>query len=130
MATTRFSLILLLAAGISAQGDYSPEKENAVFKTQAGKQLRKEDVRCGEYFWKSDTADKAGVASVYYFYGDPAYGKNKLGLYHQSQYKVAVNAAKDPPTVQVIRDAEGSVKEIRVQITEAELKASRVCFPN
>jgi hypothetical protein len=109
--------------------DYAPEKENVVFKTQIGKQLDKDDVQCGEYFWKSLKADKRGIPSVYFFYGDPAYGKNKLGLYHLNQYKVEVNAEKDPPTVQVIRDGEGNLKEVRVRITGAQLKASKACFP-
>jgi len=123
--------MLALALPAWAQtNDYAPEKENVVFKTQIGKQLDKDDERCGDYFWKSLKADKKGVPSIYYFYGDPAYGKNKLGLYHQSQYKVVVNEAKEPPTVQIIRDSEGNLKEVRVQMTEAQLKASKACFGN
>lgn len=110
-------------------GDYPADQENAVFKTQIGKQINKDDVQCGEYFWKSDKADKKGTPTVYYFYGNPAYGKNKLGLYQQKLYKAVVNPAKDPPTVQVFRDGEGNLKEVRVQMTEAQLKLSRVCFP-
>lgn len=127
--TTRYGLALLWAVAVFAQGgDYPADKENVVFKTQIGKQINKDDVQCGEYFWKSDKAAKRGVLTVYYFYGDPAYGKNKLGLYYQSLYKVVVNAEKDPPTVQVIRDGEGNLKEVRVQMTEAQLKASKACF--
>ncbi|SPE41421.1 exported hypothetical protein [Candidatus Sulfopaludibacter sp. SbA3] len=129
MITARYGLAVLLVTGVFAQhGDYPSDQENVVFKTQIGKQINKDDVQCGEYFWKSEKADKRGTPSVYYFYGDPAYGKNKLGLYHQSQYKVVVNPEKDPPTVQVIRDADGSLKEVRVQMTEAQLTASKACF--
>ena len=126
----RWLVILWSAAGLFAQAnDYPADKENVVFKTQIGKQINKDDVQCGEYFWKSDKADKRGVPTVYYFYGDPSYGKNKLGLYHQRLYKVVVNPEKDPPTVQVFRDPEGNLKEVRVLMTEAQLKASKACFP-
>lgn len=126
----RHGLAFLWAVAMFAQGgDYPTDQENVVFKTQIGKQINKDDVQCGEYFWKSDKADKRGVPTVYYFYGDPAYGKNKLGLYHQSLYKVVVNAEKDPPTVQVLRDGEGNLQEVRVRMTEAQLKASKACFP-
>ncbi len=122
-------LAILWAAALFAQtGDYPADKENVVFKTQIGKQIDKSDVQCGEYFWRSEKADKKGVPTVYYFYGDPSYGKNKLGLYHQSLYKVVVNPDKDPPTVQVIRDGEGNLKEVRVQMTGAQLKVSKACF--
>lgn len=130
MKTVRCGWVLFLAAAALAQGDYAPEKENVVFKTQIGKQIDKTDVQCGEFFWKSNKAAKAGVPTVYYFYGDPSYGKNKLGLYYQSLYKVVVNPEKNPPTVQVIRDGEGNLKEVRVQMTEAQLKASSACFSN
>jgi hypothetical protein len=129
MMTARI-LLLFAACALAQTPDYSPDKENVVFKTQIGKQIHKDDVQCGEYFWKSDKADKRGVPSVYFFYGDPAYGKNRLGLYYLSKYRVVVNPQKDPPTVQVIHDGEGNLKEVRVQMTEAQLKASRVCFPN
>jgi hypothetical protein len=122
-------LVILWAAALLAQtGDYPADKENVVFKTQIGKQIDKSDVQCGEYFWRSEKADKKGVPTVYYFYGDPSYGKNKLGLYHQSLYKVVVNPEKDPPTVQVVRDGEGNLKEVRVQMTGAQLKVSKACF--
>jgi hypothetical protein len=125
----RYSIVLLLTAGAFALQDYAPDKENVVFKTQIGKQIHKEDVQCGDYFWRSVKADAKGIPTVYYFYGDPAYGKNKLGLYYQRLYKVVVDAQKDPPTVQVIRDGEGTLKEVRVRMTQAQLSASRVCFP-
>ncbi len=122
-------LAILWVAALSAQtGDYPADQENVVFKTQIGKQIDKSDVQCGEYFWRSEKADKKGVPTVYYFYGDPSYGKNKLGLYHQSLYKVTVNPEKDPPTVRVVRDGEGNLKEVRVQMTEAQLKVSKACF--
>ena len=124
----RWLAILWVAALFAQTGDYPPDQENVVFKTQIGKQIDKSDVQCGEYFWRSEKADKKGVPTVYYFYGDPSYGKNKLGLYHQSLYKVVVNPDKDPPTVQVIRDGEGNLKEVRVQMTGAQLKVSKACF--
>ena len=111
------------------QSDYSPEKENTVLKTQAGKQFFKEDERCGDYFWKSTRADKKGATVLYYFYGDPAYGKNKAGVYAQRLYRVAIDGKKDPPTVQVVRDADGNVAEVKVRMTEAEFQASKSCFP-
>lgn len=122
---------LFAAIALAQSGDdYAPEKENIVFKTQIGKQIAQEDIRCGEYFWRSDKADKRGTRSVYFFYGNPAYGKNRLGLYHLSQYKVVVTPDKNPPTVQVIRDAEGNLKEVRVRMTAAELSSSKACFPD
>ncbi len=124
----RWGAVLWAVALFAQAGDYPADQENVVFKTQIGKQINKDDVQCGEYFWKSDKADKKGVPTVYYFYGDPSYGKNKLGLYHQSLYKVVVDPAKDPPTVQVFRDGEGSLKEVRVRMTEAQLKLSKACF--
>ena len=130
MMIARCAILCLAACALAQTPDYSPEKENVVFKTQIGKQINKDDVQCGEYFWKSDKADKRGIPSVYYFYGNPAYGKNKLGLYHQSQFKVVVNPQKDPPTVQIIRDGEGNLKEVRVQMTQAQLDASKACFSN
>ena len=124
-------LVFLCAVMLFGQAnDYAPDKENVVFKTQIGKQIDKSDVQCGEYFWRSEKADKKGVPTVYYFYGDPSYGKNKLGLYHQSLYKVVVNPDREPPTVQVVRDGEGNLKEVRVQMTQDQLKASKVCFSN
>jgi len=129
MMTARV-LLLFAACALAQTPDYSPDKENVVFKTQIGKQIDKDDVQCGEYFWLSLKADKRGAPTVYYFYGDPSYGKNKLGLYQQKVYKVVVNPEKTPPTAQVIHDGEGNLKEVRVQMTEAQLKASRVCFPN
>ena len=126
----RRALLVFAACAFAQTPDYSPDKENVVFKTQIGKQIDKDDVQCGDYFWMSLKADKRGTATVYYFYGNPAYGKNKLGIYQQKMYKVVVNAEKEPPTVQVIHDAEGNLKEVRVQMTEAQYKTSRVCFPN
>lgn len=120
---------LSVAVFFSQTADYSPDKENVVLKTQPGKQMFKEDVQCGDYFWKSEKADRNGVPVLYYFYGDPAWGKNKVGLYRQSVYRVTVNAKKDPPTVQVIMDAKGALKEVRVQMTDAQRNASKACFP-
>jgi hypothetical protein len=111
-----------------AQADpYAADKENVVFKTVPGKQLFQEDIRCGEYFWKSDKADKTGATVLYFFYGDPAYGKNKLGIYKQKTYRVTINEEKDPPTAQVVNEG-GTFKELRVQMTKAQFELSKACF--
>jgi hypothetical protein len=129
-STTRLSIVPVLAMACLCQtDDYSSDKENVVLKTQPGKQFFPEDVRCGEYFWKSDKADKKGATVVYYFYGDPAYGKNKAGVYQQRLYRVFANEKKDPPTVQVIRDPDGGVASVKVLMTASQLQASRACFP-
>src|ERR1035438_603027 len=82
--------LALAVCGFGQADQYAAGRENIVFKTVPGKQLFPEDVRCGEYFWKSDKADKTGATVLYFFYGDPAYGKNKLGLYKQKTYTVAI----------------------------------------
>jgi hypothetical protein len=123
-------LVLLLSGRCFAQADdYAPEKENVLLKTQPGKQLFKEDVQCGNYFWISLKAAVNGTPVLYYFYGDPAFGKNKVGLYRQDLYRAVVSYLKDPPTVQVIRGPQGAIDEIRVRMTAAELESSRACFP-
>jgi hypothetical protein len=123
-------LALLISASCFAQADdYSPEKENVLLKTRAGKQLFKEDVQCGNYFWISVKAAVNGAPVLYYFYGDPAFGKNKVGLYRQDLYRVVVAGQQDPPTVQVIRGPRGAIDEIRVRMTASELESSRACFP-
>ena len=124
-------ILLCLAAAVCASAQpaqYAADQENAVFKTVPGKQLFHEDVRCGDYFWKSDKADKSGALILYFFYGDPGYGKGKLGLYKQKAYKVVINEEKDPPTAQVINEG-GNFKEVRVQMTRAEYEKSKACFP-
>ena len=126
----RPGFVLLLSALCFAQADdYAPEKENALLKTRAGKQLFKEDVQCGGYFWISVKAAVNGAPVLYYFYGNPAFGKNKVGLYRQDLYRVVVEYPKDPPTVQVIRGPQGAIDEIRVRMTATEFEASRACFP-
>jgi hypothetical protein len=70
-----------------------------------------------------------GAPVLYYFYGDPAFGKNKVGLYQQRLYRAVVGEQKDPPTVQVIRAQQGNIQEIRVRMTAQELESSRSCFP-
>jgi hypothetical protein len=105
--------------------DSSIEKEEAIGKTMPDKKLAKEDVQCGNYFWISK---KTGTTFLYYFFGSTEWGKGKIGYYQQNLYHVAVNADKDPPTVQRIRDAKGNLTEIRVQMTERELAASRACL--
>jgi len=50
----RLGLALLFSVLCFAQADdYAPEKENVLLKTRLGKQLFKEDVQCGNYFWIS-----------------------------------------------------------------------------
>ena len=125
------SAIFLLAAMccLPQTNEYPPEKENVLLKTQPGKQLFQEDVRCGDYFWKSEKADKTGATVLYYFYGDPSWGKNKLGLYRIAVFHVVVDPEKDPPTAQIIRDQEGKLTEVRVRMTAAQREASKACFP-
>jgi hypothetical protein len=126
----RLGLVLLFSAVCFGQADdYAPEKENVLLKTRAGKQLFKEDVQCGNYFWISVKAAVNGAPVLYYFYGDPAFGKNKVGLYQQRLYRAVVGEQKDPPTVQVIRAQQGNIQEIRVRMTAQELESSRSCFP-
>jgi hypothetical protein len=138
MVSNRFNMRRLLwicalaplaacAFGQSAD-QYAADKENVVFKTVPGKQLFPEDVRCGEYFWKSEKADKGGATILYFFYGDPAYGKGKLGMYKQKAYKVVFDEQRDPPTAQVINE-QGQFKEVRVVMTKAQFEASKSCFP-
>ena len=119
--------LALAVCGFGQADQYAAGRENIVFKTVPGKQLFPEDVRCGEYFWKSDKADKTGATVLYFFYGDPAYGKNKLGLYKQKTYTVAINEEKDPPTAQVVNEG-GAFKEVRVQMTRAQYELSKACF--
>jgi hypothetical protein len=123
-----FAIPVLAACGFGQTADYAADKENAIFKTVPGKQLFPEDVRCGEYLWKSEKADKNGATILYFFYGDPAYGKNKLGMYKQRAYKVVLNEEKDPPTAQVVSE-NGAFKEVRVQMTRAQFELSKACFP-
>jgi hypothetical protein len=87
--------------------------------------LNKEDVPCGNYLWIST---KTGTKFLYYFFGSTEWGKGKVGFYQQTLYHVAVNADKEPPTVQRIKDAEGGVTEIRIQMTARELSASGACL--
>jgi hypothetical protein len=121
---------LVLAAGcaIAQSTDYAPENENAVHKTVPGKQLYKEDEPCGAYFWKSMKASPRGV-SVYFFYGSTEYGKGKLGLYLQAQYRVQVDESKDPPTAQAVKTKASDLSEIVVRMTGKEFQASGACFP-
>jgi len=124
----RFALILAAAYAIAQTSDYPPEQENALQKTVPGKQLFKEDVACGAYFWKSQKASPRGVA-VYFFYGSTDYGKGKLGLYLQSKYRVELNESKDPPTAQAVKSKSGDLSEIVVRMTDKEFQASGACFP-
>jgi len=122
-----FVCLWLAVCGLAQSPTYPAEQENTLFKTVPGKQLFAEDVRCGDYFWKSDKADKSGATVLYFFYGDPAYGKGKLGMYKQKAYKVTLNEEKDPPTAQVILEG-GSFKEVRVLMTKAQYESAKACF--
>lgn len=122
------ALLCVAMCGFGQSGSYAADQENSLLKTIPGKQLFPEDVRCGDYFWKSEKADKGGAVIVYFFYGDPAYGKNKLGLYKQRAYRVVLNEEKDPPTAKVVNEG-GAFKELLLQMTKAQLEASRACFP-
>jgi hypothetical protein len=117
----------LAVCAFAQSTNYPADQENVVFKTVAGKQVFAEDVRCGDYFWKSEKADKNGATVLYFFYGDPAYGKGKLGMYKQRSYRVVINEQKDPPTAQVINE-KGTFKEVLVQMSQAEFDRSRACF--
>ena len=119
-------LLLLLAAQTS---DYPPDQENELHRTVPGKQLFKEDEPCGAYIWKSTKADRFGATVLYFFYGSTEYGMGKLGMYQQSKFHAVVNEQKDPPTAQVIKDKDGSLKEVKLQMTQAEFEATRACFP-
>jgi hypothetical protein len=124
-------LLLLLTACCISQtqsSDYPPERENALQKIKPGKQLFKEDEPCGDYFWKSQKADRSGATALYYFFGSTEYGKGKLGLYQQVYFRVETNQEKDPPTAQVVKTGDGTVKEVVIRMTARELEASRACF--
>ena len=121
--------LLVCACGFPQTSDYPPEQENALQKIKPGKQLYKEDEPCGGYFWKSQKAARGGATVLYFFYGSTEYGKGKLGMYEQVKYRVVVNEAKDPPTAQVVKNGDGTVKEVKVQMTDAEHQASGACFP-
>jgi len=121
--------LLVSAQGHAQTSGYPPEQENALQKIVPGKQLYKEDQPCGAYFWKSEKAGRSGAVALYFFYGSTEYGKGKLGMYQQAKFHVVVNEQKDPPTAQAIKDRDGSLKEVKVQMTKAELQSSRSCFP-
>ena len=121
--------LLVSAHGYAQTSDYPPEQENALQRTKPGKQLFKEDEPCGAYLWKSTKADRSGAVVLYFFYGSTEYGKGKMGMYQQAKYHVVVNEEKDPPTAQVIKDPDGSLKEVKLHMTRAEFQASRGCFP-
>ena len=128
-----FSLIFLvfsITARVGAQSSgYPPEQENALQRTRPGKQLFREDEPRGAYLWKSLKAGRSGAVTLYYFYGSTEYGKGKLGMYRQADYRVRVDARKDPPTAQVIKDSTGNLKEVRIRMTAAGFSAARACFP-
>lgn len=122
--------ILALLFGYSSPQSVedAPENENTIRKTTPGKQLFREDVQCGRYFWRSEKADRNGAVVVYYFFGSTDWGKGKIGLYRQALYHVVVNEDKDPPTAQLLKDENGNIKAVRVQMTSRELAASAPCF--
>jgi hypothetical protein len=121
----RHLLCLMLLLSTLAFPQASNEPEDALQKTAPDRKLNKEDVPCGNYLWIST---KTGTKFLYYFFGSTEWGKGKVGFYQQSLSHVAVNAEKEPPTVQRIKDAEGGVTEIRIQMTARELSASGACL--
>ena len=128
MASVRHLLFLMLflqVLGFPQTSDLANEREEALQKTAPDRKLDKEDVQCGNYLWVST---KTGTRFLYYFFGSAEWGKGKVGFYEQSLYHVVINADKDPPTVRRMQDAQGSVTEIRIQMTRQELAESSACL--
>jgi hypothetical protein len=117
--------LLISTLGHPQGSDSSSEPEEAIQKTAPDRKLDKGDVQCGNYLW---IATRTGTKFLYYFFGSTEWGKSKVGFYEQSQYHVVVNADKDPPAVQRLKDAKGTVTAIRIQMTGQELAASRACL--
>jgi hypothetical protein len=130
MASIRPLLCLMLLVstfGFPQGPDSSKEPEDAIQKTAPDRKLDKEDVPCGNYLW---VATKTGTKFLYYFFGSTEWGKGKVGFYQQRLYRAVVNDAKEPPTVQRMKDGQGNVTEIRIQMTGRELEASSACLPD
>jgi hypothetical protein len=121
-------LLLLAALAFPQAQDYPDGNENALQKVQPGRQLFKEDVACGGYFWRSEKADKFGSVVVYYFFGSREWGKARIGLYQQGRYTVVIDEEKDPPTAQVLADPKGKFQGVRVRMTRREYESARACF--
>jgi hypothetical protein len=119
-------LVVWLAAGQT--DDYPRDRENALQRTNPAKRLFPEDVPCGGYLWKSEHKAELHMLALYYFFGSTDYGKGKMGLYPQNLFRAVVNEQRDPPTAQVIME-DGTLKEIRIQMTSKEYEAARQCFP-
>ncbi len=119
-------MVLVSTLGLPQGPDSSNEPEEAIQKTAPDRKLDKEDVQCGNYLWVST---KTGTKFLYYFFGSTEWGKGKVGFYQQRLYRAVVNAGKEPPTVQRIKDSQGTVTAIRIQMTAKELEASVACLP-
>ncbi len=122
------ALLFLSGSWSSAQATDPPAGEEVILETVPGRQLFKEDMPCGTYFWKSEKADRNGTVMLYYFYGSPGWGKGKLGLYQRSRYRVIVDETKDPPTAQIVTDDKGNFLRVTIRMTSREREASRSCF--
>ena len=119
-------LVLLLSTlGFPQTSDSPHGEEEPIQKTAPDRKLDKADVACGHYLWISE---KNGTKFLYYFFGSTEWGKGKVGYYQQTFYRAVVNAEKDPPIVQRIRDATGNVTAIRIEMAERELAASSACL--
>ena len=118
-------LLLLAMPGFPQTANSSKEPEEAIQKTVADRKLDQADVQCGNYLW---IATKTGTKFLYYFFGSTEWGQGKVGFYQQTLFRVVVNADKEPPTVQRIKGADGTVSEIRIHMTERELAASSACL--
>jgi hypothetical protein len=120
--------VLLVSLAAAQTDDYPRERENALHRTTPAKRLFPEDIPCGGYLWKSEHKAELHMVALYYFFGSTDYGKSKMGLYPQSLYRAVVNEQRDPPTAQVIME-DGTLKEIRIQMTSTEYQAASQCFP-
>jgi len=118
-------LLVWLAAAQSA--DYPPGQENALHRTTPAKRLFPDDTACGGYLWKSNHTAELHTVALYYFFGSTEYGKSKMGLYPQAKFRAVVNEQRDPPTAQVVIE-DGSLREVRIQMTGKEYEAARQCF--
>jgi hypothetical protein len=120
------ALLSLAAAALFQTA--TPAGEQVILKTVAGRQLFPEDIACGDYFWRSEKADRGGAVMIYYFFGSPDYGKSKLGLYRRDRFRIIVDESRDPPTARVLTDDRGAFRSVEVRMTGRERSASAACF--